>query len=192
MNFFKRPKKRVDERIENVRNQIYKEIYMIISVICLGSFFIKVLLFDVGAKGVVLELLIIIVSGVYYLARSIFLGVYWDEVELHDRSSKVPMSNKTIFTSVGLSLLIAIIMGINSAVNYADSTSQGLWYFVHGLACINRDLFTYFFTPFWWNIHCGEENSDEKQRRIIVGEFLEKYEIKTGKSREGFVAGRIG
>ena len=74
--------------------------------------------------------MIIIVSGVYYLARSIFLGVYWDEVELHDRSSKVPMSNKTIFTSVGLSLFIAIFMGINSAVNYADSTSQGLWYFV--------------------------------------------------------------
>jgi len=130
MNFFKRPKKRVDERIENVRNQIYKEIYMIISVLCLGSFFLKVFLFDVGAKGVVLELLIIIVSGVYYLARSIFLGVYWDEVELHDRNSKVPMSNKTIFTSVGLSLLIAVIMGINSAVNYADSTSQGLWYFI--------------------------------------------------------------
>ena len=111
VNFFKRPKKRVDERIENVRNQIYKEIYMIISVLCLGSFFLKVLLFDVGAKGVVLELLIIIVSGVYYLARSIFLGVYWDEVELHDRSSKVPMSNKTIFTSVGLSLLIASSWG---------------------------------------------------------------------------------
>ena len=64
--------------------------------------------------------------------------------------------------------------------------------FCNGIACINRDLFTHFFTPFGWNIHCGEENSDEKQRRIIVGEFLEKYEIKTGKSREGFVAGRIG
>jgi len=83
--------------------------------------------------GKVLELLILLVGGVYYLARSIFLGVYWDEVELHDRSSKVPMSNKTIFTSVGLSLLIAIFMGINSAVNYADSTSQGLWYFVQVL-----------------------------------------------------------
>ena len=64
--------------------------------------------------------------------------------------------------------------------------------FCNGLACIYRDLFTYFFTPFWWNIHCGEENSDEKQRRIIVGEFLEKYEIKTGESGEGLVAGRIG
>ena len=83
-----------------------------------------------GTEAAVLEFLILFVSGVYFLARSIFLGVYWDEVELHDRNSKIPMSNKTIFTSVGLSLLIAILMGINSAVSYADSTSQGLWYFV--------------------------------------------------------------
>lgn len=130
MNFFKRPKKKVDERIENIRNKIYKEIYMIISAICLGSLFLKVFLFDDGAKGAVLELLILFVGGVYYLARSIFLGVYWDEVELHDRNSKIPMSNKTIFTSIGLAFLIALFMGINSAVNYADNTSQGLWYFV--------------------------------------------------------------
>ena len=76
MNFFKRPKKRVDERIENVRNQIYKEIYLIISVICLGSFFLKVLLFDVGAKGVVLELLITyskwsLLFGSFYFLRGI-------------------------------------------------------------------------------------------------------------------------
>ena len=64
--------------------------------------------------------------------------------------------------------------------------------FCNSLVCIYRDLFAYFFTPFWRDIHCGKENCDEKQRRIIVGEFLEKYEIKTGKSREGFVAGRIG
>ena len=130
MNIFKRSKKKVDERIENVRNQIYKEIYLIITIICLVSLILKVFLFDVGAKGVALELLILFVGGVYYLARSIFMGVYWDEVELHDRNSKIPMSNKTIFTSVGLGLLIAIIMGINSAVNYADSTSESLWYFV--------------------------------------------------------------
>ena len=41
VNFFKRPKKRVDERIENVRNQIYKEIYMIISVHLLREFLFK-------------------------------------------------------------------------------------------------------------------------------------------------------
>jgi len=130
MNFFKLSKKRIDERIENVRNKIYKEIFRIISAICLGSLFLKIFILDMGTEAAVLEFLILFVSGVYFLARSIFLGVYWDEVELHDRNSKIPMSNKTIFTSVGLSLLIAIFMGINSAVSYADSTSQGLWYFV--------------------------------------------------------------
>lgn len=130
MSIFKISKRKVDERIENVRNQIYKEIYLMITIICLVSLILKIFLFDVGAKGAVLEFLILVVGGVYYLARSIFLGVYWDEVELHDRNSKIPMSNKTIFTSVGFSLFIAIFMGINSAVNYADGTSQGIWYFV--------------------------------------------------------------
>ncbi len=130
MSFLKLPKKGYDERVENVRNKIYKEIFRIISIICLVSLFLKIFIFDVGTVGVMLELLILFVSGFYYLARSIFLGLYWDEVELHDRNSKIPMSNKTIFSSIGGSLVIAILMGINSAVSYADSTSQGLWYFI--------------------------------------------------------------
>jgi hypothetical protein len=130
MNFFKLPKKGIDERLENVRNKIYKEIYRIIMAICLVSLIFKILILDTRTEGIVLELLILFVSGVYYLARSIFLGLYWDEVELHDRKGGIPMSNKTIFMSGGLSLLIAVFMGINSAVSYADSSSQGLWYFV--------------------------------------------------------------
>ncbi|WP_338472408.1 DUF6773 family protein [Niallia sp. XMNu-256] len=127
MSFFK---KGFDERVENVRNKIYKETLRIVLVISLVSLFFKNFIFDVEIVGVITELVILLVSGIYYLARSIFLGVHWDEVELHDRNSKMPMSKKTIFGSIGASLLIAILMGINSAVNYADSTSQGVWYFI--------------------------------------------------------------
>ena len=74
MNIFKRSKEKVDERIENVRNQIYKEIYLIITIICLVSLILKVFLFDVGAKGVALELLILFVGGVYYFASSVSWG----------------------------------------------------------------------------------------------------------------------
>ncbi len=130
MKFFKLPKKRVDERLENSRNKIYKEIYGIITVICLVSLGIKNFILEAGMEEVVLELLILFVSGVYFLARSIFLGLYWDEVELHDRQSKIPKSSKTIYVSAGFALVIAIFMGINSAVSYADSSAQGLWYFV--------------------------------------------------------------
>ncbi|MFB5283125.1 DUF6773 family protein [Peribacillus sp. Hz7] len=129
MNLFKRTKKTTDERIENVRNKIYKEMYHVIMAICLVSFVVKMYKYGAGIEEVVLELVILIGGGVYFLARSIFLGVFWDEVEMHDRTSKTSMSMKTIFSSVGLAFIIAVVMGINSAVSYADSSSQGLWYF---------------------------------------------------------------
>lgn len=129
MNFFKRKKKITDERIENIRNQIYKEIYYVIIAVCLISMGIKIYLYGMDQGEYVLELVILLIGGFYYLARSIFLGVYWDEVEMHDRTSKTKMSKKGIFSSVFFALIIAIFMGVNSAVSYADSNSQGLWYF---------------------------------------------------------------
>ncbi|WP_144513118.1 DUF6773 family protein [Bacillus sp. FJAT-22090] len=133
MSIFKRTKKMKDERIEHLSNKIYKEMYSIIMAICLISIFFKMYIYGVGngafAEKALLELAILIIGGVYFLARSIFLGIYWDEIEMHDRSSKTPMSKKTIYRSVGLAFIIAIIMAVNSALSYADSTSQGLWYF---------------------------------------------------------------
>lgn len=137
MDVFKRTKKNTDERIENIRNKIFKEMYYVVMTICLISIFFKMYKFGIGESALmeeaILELVILIVGGVYFLARSIFLGVFWDEVEIHDRTSKTPMSKKTIFRSVGLAFLIAITMGINSAVSYADSTTQGFWYFIQVL-----------------------------------------------------------
>lgn len=134
MNVFNRTKKNTDERIENIRNKIFKEMYYVMMVICSISVFVKMYKFGLGSnfltEEAILELVILIVGGVYFLARSIFLGVFWDEVEIHDRTSKTPMSKKTIIRSVGLAFLISFIMGINSAVSYADSSSQGLWYFI--------------------------------------------------------------
>ncbi|MDP9739401.1 UNVERIFIED_ORG: hypothetical protein QFZ59_001231 [Bacillus sp. B2I3] len=49
---------------------------------------------------------------------------------MHDRNSKTPMSRKTVLGAVALALIIAIFMGVNSAVSYADGSSQGVWYFV--------------------------------------------------------------
>lgn len=134
MSMFKRTKKMKDERIENISNKIYKEMSYLVMAICLISLFFKVDKHGLGTGAFVeesiLELAILIIGGVYFLARSIFLGIYWDEVEMHDRSSKTPMSKKTIYRSVGLASFIAIVMGINSALSYADSSSQGVWYFV--------------------------------------------------------------
>lgn len=130
MNVFKRPKKITDERVENVRNKIYKEMYYVILAICLVSALFKLYKYGAGSGELYLEFAILVAGGLYYLARSIFLGVFWDEVEMHDSTSKTPMSRKTILGTVALALIIAIFMGVNSAVSYADSSSQGVWYFV--------------------------------------------------------------
>ncbi|MDM5452176.1 DUF6773 family protein [Peribacillus simplex] len=130
MDLFKRTKKIKDERVEHVRNKIYKEMYHVILAICLVSALFKLYKYGAGSGELYLEFVIIVAGGLYYLARSIFLGVLWDEVEMHDRTSKTPMSRKTIFGTVALALIIATILGLNSAVSYADSSSQGLWYFV--------------------------------------------------------------
>lgn len=130
MDFFKRTKKITDERVEHVRNKIYKEMYHVILAICLVSALFKLYKYGAGSGELYLEFVILVAGGLYYLARSIFLGVFWDEVEMHDRTSKTPMSRKTILGSVIFALIISIIMGVNSAVSYADGSSQGVWYFV--------------------------------------------------------------
>ncbi|MGE7904824.1 DUF6773 family protein [Peribacillus sp. NPDC094092] len=130
MDLFKRTKKITDERVEHVRNKIYKEMSYVILAICLVSALFKLYKYGAGSGELYLEGVILAAGGLYYLARSIFLGVLWDEVEMHDRTSKTPMSKKTILGTVALALIIAIFMGVNSAVNYADGSSQGIWYFV--------------------------------------------------------------
>ena len=129
MNVFKRRIKVKDERIENVRNQIYKEMYYVVLAICFVSMVVTIYKYGYDVNEFILELLILFLGGVYYLARSIYLGVFWDEVEMHDRTSKTPMSTKTIYRGIGFALIIAILMGINSAFNYADTSTQGLLYF---------------------------------------------------------------
>ncbi|MGJ7911710.1 DUF6773 family protein [Neobacillus sp. LXY-1] len=128
MKLFKRTA--TDERIENIRNKIFKEMYYLIMVICLVSIGIKVANHGFELKLMILELVILFLGGVYFLIRSIFLGVYWDEVEMHDRMNKTTMGTKTVWSSIGLALVIAIIFGVNSAVSYANGTTQGLWYFI--------------------------------------------------------------
>jgi hypothetical protein len=134
VNIFKRSKRITDERMENVRNKIYKEMYYVIAAICFISILFNMYKYGLGNQTLIeeslIEFLILIVGGLYYLARSIYLGVFWDEIEMHDRTSKTPMSKKNIYNSIGLALIIAVAMGINSALSYADSSTQGVWYFV--------------------------------------------------------------
>lgn len=129
MHLFSRNKYVKDERIINVQNKLYREIYYLIAGICFVSILLKYYFYGLGPVSIVTELVILLVSGVYYGIRSASLGIFSEEVELHDRSSRKPMGTKTIVGSIGFGIAIGLFFGIRSAVLYADSTSQAIFYF---------------------------------------------------------------
>jgi len=118
-----------DERITNMKNKIYAEIYILVSVICSISFVVKYFIYGIGIDVVATELIILILSGSYYLYRSIKLGIYSAEVEMHDSKSKWPQKKKNLYSGVALGIVIALVFGINSAVQYAEGLNQSIAYF---------------------------------------------------------------
>lgn len=119
-----------DERIENERNRIYKEGYIVVLFICLASIIVKYLYYGFDLKLVLTEFIVLLISSLYIAIRSISLGLYSDAVEVHDRSSKLSMNMKNLIIGLGLGLAFAIFFGIRSAVLYGDSESQSILYFL--------------------------------------------------------------
>ncbi|MDP9739400.1 UNVERIFIED_ORG: hypothetical protein QFZ59_001230 [Bacillus sp. B2I3] len=73
MNLFKRTKKITDERIENVRNKIYKEMFYVILVICLASALFKLYKYGAGSGELYLEFAILVGGGAVLLSSFHFL-----------------------------------------------------------------------------------------------------------------------
>ncbi|NLP51706.1 DUF6773 family protein [Bacillus sp. RO1] len=129
MNIFGGATKVEDERIVTAQNKIYREIYFLVMAICLISIGFKFYQYGFAVSSIYTELAILFLQGVYYTARGASMGVLSDEVEMHDRKSKVPMKWKTLFWGGASGVIIAIFFGLNSALNYADTTAQAYSYF---------------------------------------------------------------
>jgi len=83
------------------------------------------------------EVLIVLISSLHYGSRSIFLGLYSDEVEVHDQRSKLSMSAKNVIWGLGIGLALALIFGIRSAVIYGIGGLQSVWtFFIVFLVCL--------------------------------------------------------
>lgn len=128
MDVYKKSKIK-DERLTNLKNKIYAEIYILVIVISGISSIVKYFAYDMGMQGITTEVIILFISGVYYMYRSTQLGVTSAEVEIHDRESKWSKQKKNLFASIVLGLVIALIFGINSAVQYAEGAGQRIYYF---------------------------------------------------------------
>ena len=112
-----------------MQNKVYKEIYVVIYLICIASIIVKFIKNGFIMENVLTECIILVAAGVYYSFRVSQLGIFSDEIEMHDTNSKYSYKAKTIFNGVVLGVIIATIMGVNSAFNYAGSTGEAIYYF---------------------------------------------------------------
>ncbi|GAE25729.1 hypothetical protein JCM9140_1737 [Halalkalibacter wakoensis JCM 9140] len=126
---FFRKKKAVDERVQNIQNKIYKELYMIIMALAILSIAIKFATIEVSLQLVMTEWVILLFSSLYYLQRSAYLGIYSAEVEMHDSRSKLKLRTKHIIIGIAIGFIIAGVFATNSAVNYADNRQEAINYF---------------------------------------------------------------
>ncbi len=126
MNFKK--EKIVDERVANLRNEIYKEAFFVAITVCMVSILIKFYLYGVNAALVLTEFAIIIIAMFYTSVRTISAGIYSDEIEIHDRNSKIPMNAKNVLIGMATGIALALFFGIRSSILYGSDANR-LWYF---------------------------------------------------------------
>ncbi|CDI49487.1 DUF6773 family protein [Clostridium tetani] len=129
MKLFKKNNHIVDERIENIKNKIYKEISILVMLVCTISIIVKYSMYGQNIKLVATELLIMFSTSVYYVVRIVYLGIYSDEVEMHDRTSKISMNTKNIIIGLVIGISIAIFFGFRSALLYGTTPSIRVQYF---------------------------------------------------------------
>lgn len=120
----------VDERITQMKNKIYAEVYILIMIISSISAITKHFIYDLPIGQIATELIILLVSSIYYGYRSISLGVVSAEIEMQERKSKWSYRKKNVIIAITIGIGFSLFFGINSAVRYAAGIEQGIYYFL--------------------------------------------------------------
>ncbi|GAA0607129.1 hypothetical protein GCM10009001_25530 [Virgibacillus siamensis] len=128
MGFFRKNNMK-DERVINLQNKIYRELYILVLVICMISAIIKIFLYGMGTDAIYTEMIILLAQGVYYAFRSAGMGIFSDEVEMHDRTSKMPMEKKMLIKGLIFGVAIALFFGTRSAILYGENTGNPIYTF---------------------------------------------------------------
>lgn len=158
--------------------------YYFIIFTCLISIVIKFITMGVSYQNVLTEELILIISSTYYYFRAANLGIFTDEVEIHDSTSKFKLTSKYIIIGVAIGMVIAIITGVNSAFNYADSTPQAIYYFfmVFFVSLFMYSLFIAGILILFYGL--AKKKSDRVIQKMLEdedsGDQCEKHTLKNG------------
>lgn len=131
MGLFKKNKTE-DEWVAQTKNKIYAEIYKLVITLC-GISIVAKLFINGFSDSLYLrndtEIIILLATSLYYLQRSIRLGIFAAETELDNRKNKWSMQKKNTIWSIVAGFGIAVFMGLNSAISFGEGTGQSVYYF---------------------------------------------------------------
>lgn len=113
----------IDERVESMKDRLYKEAFVIVNAICMISLIYKSWVLELGIQDTMIELLVLTIPNVYFLIRSVRLGIYADEVEIHDRVSKWSINRKSALFGLVIAFILAASFGVRSAIVYSDNSN---------------------------------------------------------------------
>lgn len=117
-----------DERIVNLKNKVHKEAYTLILLICGISIMIKSFL-NLETSSMLTELIVILAGSIYLGVRSIMLGIYSDEVEVHDQTSKISYNWRNVILGLIIGISLSLFLGIRSSVLFAETSYEKWWFF---------------------------------------------------------------
>lgn len=170
MGFFRKNKMK-DERVINLQNKIYREIYILVIIICFISAAIKNYLHGPGSDTLYTEMAILVASGIYYAFRSASLGIFSDEVEMHDRTSKMSMERKNLIKGMTVGIVLSLLIGMRSAILYGEGTGNSIYnFFLVFVVCLMM------YVPFFVLLLVVSHTFMKKRSDKAVGKQLDDME----------------
>ncbi|TFJ91885.1 DUF6773 family protein [Lentibacillus salicampi] len=127
---FSRKNHSKDERITTLENKIYKEIYILVVVICVISAAIKFYQHGFHIEAAFTEWAIFLATGIYFSYRSVKLGLYSDEVEMHDRTNKMSREKKNLIVGAVIGAVGSFGIALNSTISYVDGVANSIFNFI--------------------------------------------------------------
>ena len=130
--FFNKKNEIKDERVENLYNKIYKEVYVLVIILAVVSILAKYFYYGLNLEHVLFELVLLISVSIYFLIRSVWMGLYSDMVELKDKNRKIslPINVKQIIIALIGGLGISLFFGIRSALIYGGGGNRLNYFFL--------------------------------------------------------------
>ncbi|SDN87449.1 DUF6773 family protein [Alkalicoccus daliensis] len=129
-----------DERLEMLENKVYKEMMYLVYTVLTLSIIYKYIRYGIGPgeASAVLEISLLLLLSLYSIVRYKKLQLFVDKAEEYNARHKMKYSTFNMVIGGVIGLGLALLFGINSAVNYADTTAQSIYYFflVFGVSAV--------------------------------------------------------